>query len=224
MGLLSVMYCHTAWGHWAVELLQCTVTPPRGGGQWTCCNARAHQLGGRGVLPRRRLPPKDRNSYMPTYLPTTLRRCGSALREFHFPLPLGKEAVYCRSSTAHCPHAVRQCISGKPAMCGPTNWGDGESCPGGGRFRKSGPPAMHCLTPYGQCAVQFLQYTAILPRGSWQWNFCNALPPRLGAVGSGTSATHYLTTWGQWAVEILQSTTLPPGGSGLSRAMHCPTA
>ena len=56
------MHCHTAWGQWVVENLQCTATLPRGGGQWNSCNARKHQLGGRGVLPGRRLLPKERNS------------------------------------------------------------------------------------------------------------------------------------------------------------------
>ena len=58
-------------------------------------------------------------------MPQAVRRCvaevplhasprqqGSALQEFHCPLPLGSEKVYCRSCTAHCPHAVRQCVAG----------------------------------------------------------------------------------------------------------------
>ena len=51
------MHRHTAWGQWAVELLLCTATPPEGGGQRSSRNARARQLGGRGVLPRRRSLP-----------------------------------------------------------------------------------------------------------------------------------------------------------------------
>ena len=47
------------------------------------------------------------------------------------------------------------------------------------------PPALHCLTVLGQWAVQLLQCTASLPRGSGQWNSCNALPHCQGAVGSG---------------------------------------
>ena len=34
--------------------------------------------------------------------------------------------------------------------------------------------AMHCLTAWGQQAVDFLQCTASLPLGSGQWNSCNA--------------------------------------------------
>ena len=91
-------------------------------------------------------------------------------------------------------------------------------------------PATHCLTAWGQWAVQLLQYTAALSEGSGQRNSCNALPHCLGAVGSGTPAMHCLiapaavgsaipamhclTAWGQWAVQLLQYTAALSGGSG----------
>ena len=78
---------------------------------------------------------------------------------------------------------------------------------------------MHCLTAWGQWAVQLLQCTASLPWGSGQWNSCSALPhcpgavgngtpvvhclTALGAVGSATPAMQCLTALGQWAVELL---------------------
>ena len=65
-----------------------------------------------------------------------------------------------------------------------------------------------CL-PWGQRAVQLLQCTTALPRGSGQWNPCNALPHCLGVVGSATRAMHCLTAGA--------------AGSG-SPAMHCLTA
>ena len=89
---------------------------------------------------------------------------------------------------------------------------------------------MHCLTAWGQWAVELLQCTASLPGGSGQCNSCNALPhcpggsgqcnscnalPHcLGAVGSATPAMHCLTALGQWAAELLQCTASLPGGSG----------
>ena len=73
---------------------------------------------------------------------------------------------------------------------------------------------MHCPTAWGQWVVQLLQCTTSLPGGSGQWNSCNTLPHRLGAVGSGTPAMHCRTAWGQWAVELLQCTASLPGGSG----------
>ena len=89
---------------------------------------------------------------------------------------------------------------------------------------------MHCLTAWGQWAVQLLQCTASLPWGQWavellqctasltwrtgQWNSCNALPQCLGAVGTETSAMHCLNAWGQWAVQLLQCTASLPWGSG----------
>ena len=61
-------------------------------------------------------------------------------------------------------------------------------------------PAMHCLTAWGQGAVELLQLIASLPGGSGQWNSCNTLPHCLRGVGSGTPAIHRLTAWGsgQW--------------------------
>ena len=89
---------------------------------------------------------------------------------------------------------------------------------------------MHCLTVWGQWAVELLQCTASLPLNSRQCNSCNALPhclgavdsatpamyclTALGAVGSATPAMHCLTALGQWAVELLQCTASLPGGSG----------
>ena len=55
---------------------------------------------------------------------------------------------------------------------------------------------MHCLTAWGQRAVELLQCTASLPGGSGQCNSCNAPPRCLGAVGSGTLAMHCPTAWG----------------------------
>ena len=100
---------------------------------------------------------------------------------------------------------------------------------------------MHCLTAWGQWAVQLLQYTAALPGGSGQCNSCNALPHCPRAVGCGTPAMHCLTSWGQRVVQLLQCTTSLPGGSGQwnscnalphrlgavgsgTPAMHCLTA
>ena len=94
----------------------------------------------------------------------------------------------------------------------------------------SGPPAIHCLTAWGQWAVQLLQCTASLPGGSGQWDSCNALPhclggsgqwtscttlPHcLGAVGSATPSMHCPNARGQWAVDLLQYTASLPGGRG----------
>ena len=61
------MPCHTACGQWVVLLVQSTVTPPRGGGLRNTCNARAHQLGGRGVLPSMRSLPKNGSIAMPPH-------------------------------------------------------------------------------------------------------------------------------------------------------------
>ena len=67
----------------------------------------------------------------------------------------------------------------------------------------------HCLVLCSALHCVCLAALHLLAVGSGQWNFCYALPHRLGAVGSATPAKHCLTACGQWAV-----------GSGTS-AMHC---
>ena len=42
------MHCLTAWGQWAVQLLQCTDSLPGRSGQWTPCNTPQHCLGAAG--------------------------------------------------------------------------------------------------------------------------------------------------------------------------------
>ena len=46
------MHCHTAWGQWAAQLLQCTASLLVGSGQWSSCFAPPHCLGavGSGTL------------------------------------------------------------------------------------------------------------------------------------------------------------------------------
>ena len=119
----------------------------------------------------------------------------------------------CNSCSA-LPHRQRAVGNGTPAMRGPHSWGDGESCPSGGRYRKSAPPAMHCHTAWAQWAAQLLQCTAPLPGGIGQRTSCDAPPHCSGAAGSGTPAMHSLTALGLWAVLLLQYTALLPGGNG----------
>ena len=82
------------------------------------------------------------------------------------------------------------------------------------------------------CGVQLLQYTtslprgsgrwdsykstASLPRGSGKWNPYNAVPHRLGAVGSAIPIMHCRSTWGPWAAQLLQCGGPPSGGDGQS--------
>ena len=110
---------HTAWGQWALKLLQCTATLAV-----RQCIARV-PLFRQQPLPGQDSPSPQlmgpRIAGIP--LPTAPRRCGSALQELHRPLPPGSVAVHNRSSTAHCPQAVRQCIVGvalptAPRQCG----------------------------------------------------------------------------------------------------------
>ena len=184
------MHCRNAWGQWAGELLHCTAPPPGCSGQWNSINALPHCPG------------------------------GSALMEFHCPLPPGSEAVHCRICTTlilpHCLGGSAQCNSSNalPYCLGAVD---------------NVTPPMHCRTAWGQWAVVPLQRTGSLPGetgrwsscnalpyclgGSGQWNSCNTPPHSLGVVGGGTPAMHRRTAWGQRAVEFVQRTASLPGGS-----------
>ena len=61
-----------------------------------------------------------------------------------------------------------------------------------------GNPAMHCLTAWGQWAVQLV----------------HTQPRSLGVVSSATPAMHCHTAWWWWAVQLLQYSASLPGGSG----------
>ena len=73
---------------------------------------------------------------------------------------------------------------------------------------------MHLLTVWGKGAVELLQRTAAVPRGSGDRNSCNAMPHRLRAVGGATPAMHWHIAWGQWVVELLQCIASLPWGIG----------
>ena len=216
MGSGSVaMHCHTACGQGAVELLQLSAALPVGSGQWKSCNALPHCLGavGSGTATMHCQDClRGAGSGTPAMhchtawgkwgsiagtgqwnscnaLPRGLWAVGSGTPAMHCPGACGQWAVELLQCTAslprgsgqwnscnalpHCPGAVG---SGNPAMhCHTAKGAVG-----------SGTPAMHCQTAWGQWAVELLQCTATLPRGSGQWNSCNALPDCLG----------------QWAVEL----------------------
>ena len=88
------MHCHTARGQWAVEFLQCTAT----------------LLGGQGVC----LTAWGQWAVEALSCTATLLK-GSGQCNSCNALPHCLRAV-CRSSTAHCPQAVWQCIARVPFL------------------------------------------------------------------------------------------------------------
>ena len=185
------MQCHTAWGQWAVQLLQCTATPLGGSAQWDSCNARAHRLRGQVVLPSRRSLPRD--------------QCIASM-------PGGSGQWSSGHTLPHCLGAVG---SGTPAIHCLQAWGDGESCQGGGRCLRaellqctaslpggigqwsschamphylgavgSATPAIHCHTAWGQWAVEILPCTDTPPGDNGQWNSSNAPADQLRWTGT----------------------------------------
>ena len=89
--------------------------------------------------------------------PTTARK----------PLPPGSRAVHCRSCTAHCPQAMRQCIAEVPPPTAPGQWG-------------SALQELHCPLPPGSEAVHCRSCTAHCPQGSEavHCRSCTAYCPR----------------------------------------------
>ena len=195
------MHCPAARGPRAAQLLQCTASLPGGRGQCNPCNALPHCLGAVGSA-------------------TPAMQCRTALGAVGSATPAtpvmpcliapGQWAVELLQCTAPLPGGSGQCNScnALPHCLGAVD---------------SAAPAMHCLTALGavgsgnpamQWAVQLVQCTAPLSRGSGQCNSCNAPPHCLGTVGTGTPAMHCLTTWEQWAAQLLQCTASLPGGRG----------
>ena len=231
------MDCHTAWGRCVAELLQYTASLPRGIGQCNPSYARAHQLGVRGILPRRQTLPKERNSCNAlthclgavgnvtpaTHCDTAWRRWAMEVLQCAGP-PAGVNSC---NALPHCLGIVGQAT---PAMHSPLPGGSGvcNSCNALARCLgalSSATPTMHCLTTCGQWAVQLVQCTSMFGRNG-QWNSCNALPHCPGAVGSATPAMQCSTAWGHRAVLVLQCTVTLPGGSGQwnSRNVRAPPA
>ena len=152
------MHCRTAWRRWAVEHLQCA--GPLAGG-------------GRGVLPRRRWLPKQRNSR------NALQHCLHARGNATF-------AMHCLTARAQWASELLSCTTSLPRGRG--LWNLCYTLPHYLGAVGGVASAMHLHTASGPWAMEFLQRIATLPGGSGQCNSCHALPHRLGAAGSGTAA------------------------------------
>ena len=148
------------WGQWAVELLQCTAPLPGGSGQWNPCNALPHCLGAVGGAAPAIHCRTVWGQWAAQFLQCTAALPGgSATPAMHCPTPWGQWTVQSCNALLHCLGAVG---SATPAMhcltawgqwavqllqwvvgvscraCGEVEpgtpaWGDGESCPRGGR-------------------------------------------------------------------------------------------
>ena len=252
-GTATVHYL-TAYGQWAMECLQHSASQPRGSGQWNSCNALPS-------LPRGSGPWNSCNA-----LPHCSGSVGSARHHYlgaarsgtatvHYLTAYGQWAMECLQHSASQPRNSGQWNSCNALPSLPRGSGLWNSCNalphcsgsvGSARHHylgaaRSGTATVHYLTAYGQWAMECLQHSASQPRGSGQWNSCNALPslPRgsgrwnscnalphcsgsvgsarhhyLGAARSGTATVHYLTAYGQWAMECLQHSASQPRGSG----------
>ena len=142
------MHCLTAWGQWAVALLQCTapvpsgqwaVKPlqctaplPGGSGQWNFCHTLPHCLGAVG------------SGTPAMHCHTALGAVGSGPPAMHGLNAWGQWAVQLLQYTAALLGGSGQCNSRSALLHYPQAIG-------------SATPAMHCLTAWGQWAVETLQ-------------------------------------------------------------------
>ena len=95
----------------------------------------------------------------------------ATLQEFHCPLPPGSVAVHCRSCTAHCPQAVRQCIAGVPLPTAPRQCGSALQelhypLPPGSEAVHSRSCTAHCPQKVRQCIAGVVLPTAPRQCGS----------------------------------------------------------
>ena len=142
--------------------------PPGGKGQWTSCNTLPHCLGAVGSGP-----------------PAT-----------HCLTASGQWAVDLLQYTASLPGGSGQCNSCNALphrLGGSGRWTSCNTLPHYLGAVGSGNPAVHCLTAWGQWAVELLQYTAPRLGAVGSGPPAVHLPHCLGAVGSGPPAVHCLT-------------------------------
>ena len=159
------IHCPTAWGQWAVDLLQYT----------------APLLGAVG------------SATPAIHCLTAWGQWAVQLLQCTASLPWGQWAVELLQYTASLPWGQwavdpLQCTAPMPGGSG--QWTSCNTLPHCLGAVGSGTPAIHCLTAWGQWAVDLLHYTAPVPWGSGQLTSCITLPHCLGAAGSGPPSTH----------------------------------
>ena len=166
-------------------------------------------------------------------LPTAPRRCGSAVQEFHCPLPRRSEArctsstahcplppdsvvVQSRSSTAHCPQAVRQCIAGVPLPTAPVR-----QCVAGNEAVRCRSSTAHCPQAVRQCAARVPQPTAPRRCGGAKQELHCPLPTSSEAVQYKSCAAHCPQAVWQCIAEVpLLTAHCPLPTSAVRRGTH----
>ena len=101
------------------------------------------------------------------------------MQENHCPLPPGSGAAHCKSPTAHCPQAVRQCVAGGPLPTGPRPW-------------RTVSQEYHCPLPQAgrQCIAGDARPIAPREGGSERREYHSPLPSNNAAVRRTISTAH----------------------------------
>ena len=179
-GATPALHCPTAWGQWAVQLLQRTASVPGGSRQRTLAMP-GHTSW--GTWSRAQEAVGASRAGLPQCTAKLPGAVGGATPLIHCLAAWGQRAVQLLQCTASLP--------GGGGQCGPASWGDGESCPRGGRSVWSGTRSMHCLTPRGQWAVEILQCAGPAAGGAR-----GSCPEGSCCLKSGTPAMHCHSAWG----------------------------
>ena len=191
-----VIQCHTAQGHWTVELIHCNALPSWSSGQCNCCTAMCYCLGAVGsATPAIHYLTALRQWVVqflqcPT-IPAGAGRQWTSCNAWADQLEAGelgpRSGRYLKAELLRCtgtlPCGSAQCnfCSALPYIPGP---------------RGSATGALHCSSASGQWALELLSCTTTLARGNGQWNSYSALPHCRGAVGSATLAMHCIQCLG----------------------------
>ena len=203
----AVPHCHL--GQWAVQLMSSIATRHRGSGQCNSCNALPYCFGAVGTA----TPAMHCLTAWGKWVVEFLQRSAS------LPSDDGQWAVERLLCSATLPRGNEQQLLQCTAslLVGNGQWSSWFASPHSPGAVGDGTCATHCLTACGQWTVQPPGMHCLTPWGSDKFKSRNALPHRLGAVGSGTPGMRWPISSGNGQVggRWLHSGTL---------AIYCHTA
>ena len=172
------------WGQWAVELLQCTASLPGGSGQWNSCNALPHCLGAVDSATRamHRLTALGQWALkLPqciAALPGGAGQCNSCNA---LPHCLGAVGSAAQTPAMHCLTALGAVGSGTPAMHCPTAWGQGQ----GWKRRRIYTRTIYIRVPYRENTIQYAS-----AGGATDWRQMRVPPQRMRLKTNKTRDFH----------------------------------
>ena len=176
------MHSPTAWGQWAMELLQCTVPLPGDSGQWYSCNALPLCLGALGSGPptmhcrtawgHRAVELLQSTAALPRG--SGQWNCCNALPHCLGAVGSGTAAMHCRTAWGQWAVEILQCTTQLPGASG--QWPSCNSPPHCVGAVGRAPPAIHRRKPFAVCESWTKGMGLLAP-------FCVALAPHPDSNG-----------------------------------------